>query len=274
MASFVEKYPTLPEGESLSGSLTLSALEPPSAIAALERLVPGLEVRIESVPKPDARTPRRPVTHRIWKYQGRHAVVAVPAPSPQAVELLHTVARRWWPHPVAAYDQAVGLAGLPLDDLLGLLGHVPGRPRDDAEWAMLHREIPALWPRFAQAWTCLGIAHHQTDEPWANSTRRTVLLDLADGPEDWVCDAALNAMVAIAWVDPQIRHDVAVAVANRFLDAVEVASHRQITILRSLAHLTLAAPQMPEEATSLARKLLERRDGTRPRRLRRLFGRS
>src|SRR5574341_164236 len=58
--------------------------------------------------------------------------------------------------------------------------------------------------------------------------------------------------------------------AERGLDAVEVASHRQITILRSLAHLTLAAPQMPEEATSLAHKVLERRDGTRPRRLRRL----
>jgi hypothetical protein len=70
-------------------------------------------------------------------------------------------------------------------------------------------------PTWARRELPLGIAHHQTDEPWANSTRRTVLLDLADGPEDWVCDAALNAMVAIARVDPQVRHDVAVAVANQ-----------------------------------------------------------
>jgi tetratricopeptide (TPR) repeat protein len=283
LASFVKRYPDLSEDEDLSASITVSALEPPSAIAALLRHVPGLEVHIESVPEPDARAPRQPVTHRVWEYDGVRAVAAVPAPPPAAVEALHRVARRWWPHPVAAYDQAIGLVGLPVEQLLGLLAHVPPYPPDDAAWADLHHEVPALWPRFAQAWTCLGIAHHRSDEPWPRSTRRAVLLDLVNGPEDWVCDAALNAMVATAWVDPEVRHDVAMTVAHRFLDAVEVASRREMTILRSLAWLALATPQVPAEVTGLARQVLELPDGPaagaapgqdRRKRRRRLFGRS
>jgi tetratricopeptide (TPR) repeat protein len=286
LASFVKEYPDLPEDEPLSGSVTLSALEPPSAIAALQRYVPELEVGIESVPEPDGRNPGRPVTYRVWRYEGRRAVAAVPAPPPQAAQALYRVARRWWPHPPAAYDEAVQLAGLPLEHLLGLLAHVPPYPRDDATWADLHRQVPALWPRFAQAWTCLGIAHHRTDEPWPQSTRRQVLLDLVNGPEDWVCDAALNAMVVTAWVDPEIREEVAMEVSRRFVDAVEIASQRSMTILDSLAHLTLATPSIPgDEITSLARRVLELPDDPtaapapdpgqdRRKRRRRLFGRS
>jgi tetratricopeptide (TPR) repeat protein len=278
LASFVEKYPDQDPSEELTGTITVSALEPPSSIAALQGLLPGVAVQIQSVPEPDARKPRRPVTYRVWEYDGWRAVAAVPPPPAGAVELLYTVARRWWPHPVAAYDEAERLAGLPVDQLLGLLAHVPPYPRDDAAWADLHRQVPALWPRFAQAWTCLGIAHHRPEEPWPASTRRMVLLDLVDGPEDWVCDAALNAMVAAAWADPEVRQDVAIAVANRFLDAVEIASHRQMSILDSLAHLTLATPQLPTgEVVSLARRVLELADNpdkARRKRRWRLFGAS
>jgi hypothetical protein len=48
-------------------------------------------------------------------------------------------------------------------------------------------------------WVCLSILHHATDEPWAASTRRQVLIDLAFGVEDWVSDSALFALVAAAY---------------------------------------------------------------------------
>lgn len=43
----------------------------------------------------------------------------------------------------------------------------------------------------SQAWACLGLLHHQADEPWPSSTRRQALVDLLSGVEDWATDAAM-----------------------------------------------------------------------------------
>lgn len=92
-----------------------------------------------------------------------------------------------------------------------------------------------------------------------------MLTDLADGPEDWVTEAACNALVASAWADPTARADVAALVAERFLFAAEAQRTRAVTILDSLAWLVLACPAMPEEVAALARELLlGGRDRRRP----------
>ena len=59
--------------------------------------------------------------------------------------------------------------------------------------------------RRAQIWACLGLLHHRTDEPWLDSARRRLLLDLLDGGVDRVTEAALFALVTSAWVDPPAR---------------------------------------------------------------------
>lgn len=238
-------------------AISLSALEPPSALLAVRGAFPRFELTVRAVPEPDPRVPLRPVKHAVWSYApGSTDARPVPeVPDPAAAEAVRGIADPSWPHPALAYDRAVLLAGCGLDELLGVLAHPPA-PDDSELGRTFARHEPALWVRLVQIWACLGIAHHRADEPWEGSVRRTVLVDLAFGPEDWVSDAALFALVATAWLVPDVRDDVAELVAQRFLDAVTAYRTREVTLLRSLSDLVLATPRMPRQIAELARERL------------------
>ncbi|MFY1633910.1 tetratricopeptide repeat protein [Solwaraspora sp. WMMB335] len=249
--------------------LSLRHPEPPSAMRLLDAAFPGLPVTVERTPTPDPRQPRRTSVRELWRYAGWQPDPALEHPSAQACERIRQVARPGWQHPPGAYDDAVALATLDVDDLLGLLVHPP--PPDDAT------VDPAGWLRCVQVWACLGMLHHRTDEAWPGSTRRRVLVDVAWGVEDWAAEAALFALVTAAWVDPAVRPDVARVVAERLTDAVEVAGHRSMPILRSLGHLALATPELDPDTAATARRVVGRSARIprqrRPGLLRRLLGR-
>jgi hypothetical protein len=116
------------------------------------------------------------------------------------------------------------------------------------------------WPRSAQAWACLGLLHHRADEPWPSSTRRTVLVDLLHGPEDWATDAAMNALVVAAWADPAVRDDVRGLVTKRFLDGVRAYQERNVTIIGPMAHLVLATPGIHAQVRELAAVVIRREE--------------
>jgi tetratricopeptide (TPR) repeat protein len=240
--------------------VTLSALEVPSAVAAVRAALPGFTIASPvPVPAPDIRVPVREGRYRLWTYHGTDAVPAVPPPTPKAVKALQTVAAQGaWHHPVAAYDGAVGLSGLPLDDLLGLIAHGVPVPDDNLPWQRMRAKNPVYWPRFTQAWACLGVLHHKPEEPWPDSIRRAVLVDLVNGVEDWATDAAANALVVAAWANPAYREDVVEIVGARFTAAAQARILREVTIAKSLAHLVLVTPAMPRAAVSLATALIER----------------
>jgi hypothetical protein len=245
---------------------TLSALEVPSAIAAVRAALPGLTLESPvPVPAPDIRVPVAKGRYRLWTYQGTDALPAVAAPSAQAVRALQAVAAQGaWHHPVAAYDWAVGLAGLTLDDLLGLIGHGIPVPDGNLPLQRMQAKNPVYWPRFTQAWACLGVLHHQAEEPWPDSARRAVLVDLVNGVEDWATDAAANALVVAAWTDPACRDDVAEVIGARFAAAGQVRMRRPVTIAGSLAHLVLITPGMPPSAVSAAGALIRQEAATTP----------
>lgn len=223
--------------------LSLRHPEPPSAMRLLRTEFPGLPVTVERTPSPDPRQPRRTSVRQLWNYAGWQADPAVDRPSTLASERIRQLAQPVWHHPPAAYDTAVTLATLDVEDLLGLLVHPPSPPKE--------AEIdPAGWLRCVQAWACLGMLHHRTDEPWPDSTRRRMLIDVAWGVEDWAAEAAVFALVTAAWVDPAVRPDVARVVAERFADAVDVAGHRSMPILWSLAHLALATPDLDDRTAA------------------------
>jgi hypothetical protein len=113
-------------------------------------------------------------------------------------------------------------------DLLALLAHPPA-------------DVAA-----AEIWACLGLLHHGVDEPWLDSTRRRLLLDLLAGGLDRVTEAALFALIVSAWIDPAAREDVASVVAGRL---AEVASRSGA---RSVAELALAAPGLDPETRAIA----------------------
>ncbi|MFD2767319.1 tetratricopeptide repeat protein [Micromonospora eburnea] len=232
----------------------LDALEPPSAMRTAAA-VPGLDVEVAAIADPDPREPRRATTRPLWRYDGTAATPTLPAPSAEAAERIRQLAHPAWPHPPAAYDAAVGLATLDLADLLGLLAHPPEAPATALGRALAVQD-PSLWVRCVQVWACLGLLHHRTDEPWAESTRRRVLLELVWDVEDWITEAALFALVTAAWVDPAVRADVAAVMAERLADAAAVARERRMPIVVSLAHLALATPDVDPPTRDLARTLI------------------
>lgn len=149
-------------------------------------------------------------------------------PSADAVRRLRRVATLSWGHPPAAYDAAVHLMLLQPLDLLALLAHPPA-------------DVAA-----AEIWACLGLLHHGVDEPWLDSTRRRLLLDLLAGGLDRVTEAALFALIVSAWIDPSAREDVAAVVAGRL---TEVGTRPGA---RSVAELALATPGLDAETRAAA----------------------
>ncbi|MEU4479895.1 tetratricopeptide repeat protein [Micromonospora sp. NPDC023966] len=236
-------------------AVRLDGLEPPSAMRTAAAAAPGLAVEVAAVADPDPREPRRSTTCQLWRYDGTVAAPTLPTPSAEAAERIRQLAHPAWPHPPAAYDAAVGLATLDLADLLGLLVHPPAAPAT-ALGRVLAGQDPSLWVRCVQVWACLGLLHHRTDEPWAESTRRRVLLELVWGVEDWITEAALFALVTAAWVDPAARPDVARVVAERLADVAAVARERRVPIAVSLAHLALATPDLDPPTRALADTLI------------------
>ncbi|GAA1664210.1 hypothetical protein [Fodinicola feengrottensis] len=248
LAQVIEKEGAGDDGGSLT--LTLSAPEPPSALLACERALPHFTITITDRPEPDAwlpvpqfhpQVPQAAMDYLVWRPDGKPAVRP---PSENALEALESLAGWRWRHLPAAFDDAVRLASLPLTDLLGVLVHPPTAP-DPTQWPE--------WIRAVQAWACLGIAHHDADQPWRESTRRAVLIDLAFGPEDWVTEAALFALIATAWVDADVREDVANLVAWRFIAALDASKTRPVTISGSLAQLVLITPLAEPSIVDLAR---------------------
>lgn len=251
-------------GHSLAagGTARLTALESPSAMLTLERAIPGLTVRVADIPAPDIREPRREDGQRLWTYQGVQAHPAPPPPSPATVAAVCALAHHDWDHPPAAYDAAVVLAGVPLDELVSILAYPPTQrlsaPTPDGP------PDPGVWVRTVQVWACLGILHHGTDEQWQLSQRRQVLAGLAFGVEDWVSEAAIFALVTAAWLDPQVRPDVAGLVRDRLLDAIEVSRRRPVSIVWSLARLALLTPGLDAATRRTATLVLHEPAGDEP----------
>jgi hypothetical protein len=54
----------------------------------------------------------------------------------------------------------------------------------------------------------LTIAWLEEEEPWKDSLRRRVLLDLAIGPQDWTVSAAIIALMGIAQTDADRQEEV------------------------------------------------------------------
>ncbi|GAB7043725.1 hypothetical protein JCM9533A_75760 [Catenuloplanes niger JCM 9533] len=243
------------EGPITGGRLRLSNLEPPSAMRTVGAALPDMAVIVERVPEPDLRLPRRTGGRSVWEFFETDALPALREPSEAAVERIRQVALPAWPHPQAAYDAAVSLALLEMDDLLALLVHPPAPPATELGAALAAHD-PSLWVRSVQVWACLGLLHHRTDEPWESSTRRRVLVDLAWGVEDWITEAALFALVTAAWVTPELRADVAGLVRDRLADIAVVVRQRPVTIAWSVAQLALATPELDAKTELMARTII------------------
>ncbi|MGX1805935.1 hypothetical protein ACWIGI_09480 [Nocardia sp. NPDC055321] len=248
--------------ESIEIECAVSAIEPPSALMTVRRVIPRAEITVTDVGFPDPRTGTADWDRsgiEVWRYRddARIAEPVFPRPMPESAEKIRRTAQLSWPHPIAAYDHAVALSGISLPGLLGALARPPA-PRDDEAGHPYLVRNPDLWIRAVQVFACLGVAHHGVEQPWLESIRRTALFDLLHGPEDWVCEAAAMALVTVAWTDPDTREDIGFAICFRFVDLCHAASSRAVSILDSFCHLVLACPWVDETYRSLAWDMLAR----------------
>ncbi|MEU4238088.1 tetratricopeptide repeat protein [Actinoplanes sp. NPDC026619] len=166
---------------------------------------------------------------------------AADAPSDEAVRRLRQVASLSWSNPPAAYDAAVQLIMVQPYDLLAVLAHPPV-------------DVAA-----AEIWACLGLLHHGAEEPWLDSARRKLLLELIEGGLDRVTEAALFALIVSAWIDPDARADVAAIVAGRL---AEVAGRPGS---RTVAELALATPDLDPAVRKTAAGMIRVIPRPRPR---------
>jgi tetratricopeptide (TPR) repeat protein len=238
--------------------INIIGLETPSPNAVLRTYFPALTVTASKVAEPDIRKPiSTAFGEPLWRYEDIREFPTVPPPSGGAVEVLRAVAGPGsWADPISAFDDSVELGKLSEQDLLGLVAHIPAP--DDGSWAERWHAGPAYWARIAQAWACLGILHHQSEEtPWHGSRRRTLLMRLLFGNEDWSVDAAAFALYVGALVHEDQRPDTARAIGARYLRATLAFGNRPTELHEPLAHLVLACPGMDPRLADYAHEMLK-----------------
>jgi hypothetical protein len=241
--------------------ISISGIESPSPTAVLRAFFPRLAVEVvgaagAAAARSDVREPMSTAFGEpVWRYQGTEAAAAPDPPGGEAARRLRVVAESGnWNDPLDAHDRAAELRGLTADELLGLVTHIP-LPSDEA-WQERWGGGPAYWARLAQGWACLGVLYLDEDEAWQGSKRRTVLMRLLFGPEDWCVDAAAFALYTSALLDPSQRRDVAAAIGARYLHASLALGRRPTELHKPLAHVVLACPEMDPKLVAYARELL------------------
>lgn len=231
----------------------MTSLEAPTAMTLHRARFPQASIEVAPIVEPDPRIcVKTEFGAPLWSYDGTRATATVPPPSTAAFELLHDIAQGIWADPLVAYDQAAGFGVLEPAELLGLLAHVPA-PRESS-WLAIGREHPLYWQRFAQVWVCIGILHHHSEEPWRQSARRTLLLRLLFGPEDWTVDAAAFALCVSAWRFPGQRAEVAEVIGQRYLHAAKAVGRRPTQLHEPLARVLLICPDIDPKIARQARK--------------------
>ncbi|MEY9877923.1 hypothetical protein ABH931_007447 [Streptacidiphilus sp. MAP12-33] len=231
----------------------MTSLEAPTAMSLHRARFPQASIEVGPVIEPDPRAPvKTDFGPPLWSYHGTEAAATVPPPSPQALELVHDIAKGIWADPLVAYDQAAGFGALDSADFLGLLAHMP--PPLESSWVAIGRKHPLYWQRFAQTWVCVGILHHRPDEPWPQSARRTLLLRLLFGPEDWTVEAAAFALCVSAWRFPAQRAEIAKAIGQRYLHAAKAVGRRPTQLHDPLSRVLLICPGMDPKLARQARK--------------------
>ncbi|MEV4416335.1 tetratricopeptide repeat protein [Catellatospora sp. NPDC049609] len=168
-------------------------------------------------------------------------------PHPTSARALAAMLPLGWGPPPMAYDAAVRLAGVPVDDLLAALAHPPVPAGTDPD------RVPAA-RRGLRLWACLGLLHHDASQPWFTSNRRRLLLDLALGAGEGPVEA-LYALVTAAWVDPGCRADVAALLEARLRAVPEARRRHPFTADVAVAQLAFVTPGMPAAARALAREI-------------------
>ena len=219
--------------------VTVPLPESPSALLALEHAVGRpLDVVTVDVPTPDPRLPRGPVRTLSWRLYESHLAPAVPAPPGRALDAVHLTATRWYRWSTAVGDAERLAAGSgTINDLVSLAVHPQPGPSGVAAWE---------WVRRWQVVCCLSLADRDAYD---------VLCDFADGPEDWVCDAALAGLVHLARRRRDLRRKVLEFATRHLVESVNRLATLDLPHFGSECELFTMLPGVPKKEADGARQL-------------------
>ena len=188
-------------GEALGGTIEVSInyIESPSVelVAALMFQAYNTDAKMKrkvaNVPKPDPRKSK--AKFKLWKYRFKQAAVAVPRPPEDFVEACAQLAQQPYDYEdnwklAGQLTQQLGPTHVP--QLLAGMVHPPGVPAGIEPWTWLQRAQLAA----AQMAANIEMKHRV---PMQNSA----LLEITDGPIDWVIDAAVIALTQRARLEPR-----------------------------------------------------------------------
>jgi tetratricopeptide (TPR) repeat protein len=247
--------------------LSVSSIEPPSAVAVLDEVARlrgvASPIPIETeIPAPDPRLPRRKVAFQIWTYDekgltgmlGKRGVRARPALAPPPGEFAQAVGAiaatpyepEAWRTTAAKLGRGIGATAMV--HLAAVMAHPPKRPPEQTPWDWLFR---------VQTVTALALAG--VDEGWEGSARREALSSLLDGPVDWCATAAILAMTEIARAEPT--HAPAIA-ARLCAELDEPTNPIRWQCIR--APLTTLLERLPVSAAVRAKLAQDRRSSLAP----------
>lgn len=192
-------------------NLSVSSLEPPSAIMALDYALNTIPSRsfpklsFTDIPDPDPRKARKLTRFSLWVYKGMVARPAMDPPSRKIANAVSEIART--PFDAARWSemarlQANRLRGLE-QEFLAVMCQPPTLPEGDEE--------PWSWPFRVQVAAALMIT--RSSQSWAS--RRKTIRDLLFGIVDWTTTAAIVALTQLSEDEPELGHEI-------FLDLIEL----------------------------------------------------
>jgi hypothetical protein len=225
-----------------SGSLTFSLPEAPSALVALEHVIDGpVAVVITEIPTPDPRVPRRKVKVHSWQLKRGRLIPGVKPPTASALQAMYVTPT--WLYTVEDgrrdADTLVATNALKAHDLVALAMHPqPGPSAVDAP----------EWIRRWQVVCCFALARLGEFD---------VLSDLADGPEDWICDAALAGLGELARLQPRRQQAVLQFAERHLIESARRLRTLDLPHFGSECDLFVTLPGCPAELAASARDLKE-----------------
>lgn len=245
---FFQTFAGPPSEETYVARIPMPVLEAPSARLVgdlqLQALNWPMEFRFEvgQVPQPDPRHPLREVEFKLWNWWDTTPLPAVSPPSAEIAETIRDFA--FSPYRLEAWlGRARRLAReLPRDalpDLLGVMVHPPELPRGVPGW---------LWVQHVQLAAALTIGWLDEAEPWSESLRRQVLLDLVHAGPDWSVSAAIIALMGLAQVQPDLQEEVFELYLKllQYLPENSYACHAH-PLLSCALYLPVGSPQLRAE---------------------------
>jgi len=188
-------------------AMGLSNLESPSAVMSANMELTRkfgtptrLKIDVSVGSQPDPREPRVPVQYHLWNYRGIDASPAVRPPAADVTAAVGALAsttyspQGWWN---AAQSHAAAIGSGRVGEVLAAMVHPSPVPAGTYAWDWVYRT------QFAAAFIVARM-----DETWAGSTRRSALMDIANGPVDWSTEAAVVTLCLIAKATPEAEPEV------------------------------------------------------------------